>query len=45
MYYQMTTQGHTNMLNEGYCDKIFFISFEQDRKKISMRDKTLNEYD
>ena len=25
MYYQMTTQGHTNMLNEGYCDTIFFI--------------------
>ena len=25
MYYQMTTQGHTNILNEGYCDTIFFI--------------------
>ena len=25
MYYQMTTQGHTNMLNERYCDTIFFI--------------------
>ena len=25
MYYQMTTQGHTNLLNDGYWDRIFFI--------------------
>ena len=25
MYYQMTTQGHTNILNEGYGNTIFFI--------------------